>query len=158
MGEEWSLFHHARLKTRPSVAQLALSAAQLEEARAREHEGDSGGGRRGRGGRGDRGGRCRRGGENGGGSAQMQIQWRQLSMTEPTFASQLTREMEWAGATAGADAVAAMFCVQFAFGSEETASKLLEQARHALLCAAAWSTLFPTDSRLPLTRSNPARR
>lgn len=33
MGEEWSLFHHARLKTRPSVAQLALSAAQLDAVR-----------------------------------------------------------------------------------------------------------------------------
>eukprot|EP00962_Isochrysis_galbana_P043398 scaffold16508_cov108-Isochrysis_galbana.AAC.1 len=87
------------------VVATDLSAAQLDEARGRERDG------KGR-------------GKGGGGT---QIVWRQQSMLDPKLASRLAPELEWAGASAGADAVAAMFCVQFCFGSERAAASLLRQ-------------------------------
>jgi SAM-dependent methyltransferase len=93
------------------VVATDLSAAQLDEARGREHDGQ------GRGGQG-------RGKATGGGT---QIVWRQQSMLDPELAARLAPELEWANASAGADAVAAMFCIQFSFGSEGTASALLRQ-------------------------------
>lgn len=77
------------------VVAIDLSSAQLEEARRRE--------------RADR----RRTG--------MRVVWCQQNMLDPELLTKLAPH-----ATAGgADAVAAMFCVQFAFGSEEDASLML---------------------------------
>jgi SAM-dependent methyltransferase len=90
------------------VVAMDLSAAQLDEARGRENDG------RGRGGK----------GKGGGGT---QIVWRQHSMLDPELASRLAPDIDWAGASAGADAVAAMFCIQFCFRSEATAAALLRQ-------------------------------
>ena len=106
-GGDISKWRDARVR---HVVAMDLSAAQLEEARGREQDGKGGGGQR--------------GGGRGGGT---QIVWRQHSMLEPSLAALLATDLQWAGADGGADAVAAMFCIQFAFGSEATASALLAQ-------------------------------
>lgn len=91
------------------VVAMDLSAAQLDEARSRETDGRGGGGR-----------------------AHTAIAWRQLSMLAPDFAEELEPEVARGGGGGGADAISAMFCVQFAFGSEAVASALLRQVSSLL--------------------------
>ena len=93
------------------VVAMDLSAAQLDEARSRETDGRGGGGR-----------------------AHTAIAWRQLSMLAPDFAEELEPEVARGGGGGGADAISAMFCVQFAFGSKAVASALLRQASTELAC------------------------
>ena len=52
----------------------------------------------------------------------------------PDFAEELEPEVARGGGGGGADAISAMFCVQFAFGSKAVASALLRQASTDLAC------------------------
>ena len=99
------------------VVALDLSAGQLNEARVR-----AGGRSRGQ-------GRGRRppGAQGPGRGRGTQITWKQCDMLEPALASSIQRDLVAAGAAAGADAVAAMFCMQYSFGSADAASQLLSQ-------------------------------
>jgi SAM-dependent methyltransferase len=85
------------------VVAIDISGGQLAEGRAREQS--SAAGRR----------------------ARTQITWKQHDMLEPTLAALVAPDLGRARAAGGADAVAAMFCLQFGFGSERAASGLLAQ-------------------------------
>lgn len=96
-GGDLSKWQHAGVQ---HVIATDLSGARLDEARARA---DAGAGRR------------------------TQVEFRQQDMLNPDLAALLMPALKEAGASAGADAIAAMFCIQFAFCTEHAAATLLRQ-------------------------------
>ena len=105
-----------------NVLAMDLSADQLEDARRRENDGKGGGKGKGGGGKGG-------GGKGGGrGGKETVITWMQGSLLdanlEQSLLAQLPSQQQQA-ASDGADAVAIMFAVQFAFVSRERADCLI---------------------------------
>ncbi len=100
-GGDIGKWHEARVG---QVLALDLSSAQLDEAAMRERQ------QRPRAGR-----------------PAARIVWRQRSMVQPDLAADLRPQLSQMGANSGADAVAAMFALQYAFGSEAGADHLLSQ-------------------------------
>ena len=98
------------------VIAMDLSAAQLEDARHREKSGHGGGKGGGKGG--GRGGACA-----GGADGATKIVWVQGSLLDAQLGAKLRPKLP--DPKAGADAVAIMFAVQFAFDSREHADALL---------------------------------
>jgi len=124
------------------VVAIDLSSAQLDEARARASppSGERGGRQGGR-----QGGRRQgRGGRQGG----TQITWKQHDFLTPSLAAAVAHDLKCADSAEGADAVAAMFCVQFAFASAESASQLLSQVSGMLRLGGVFFGTAPDASAI----------
>lgn len=98
-GGDLSKWRHAGIRT---VVATDVSPARLAEARVRAARGAAS-------------------------HRSTDVEFQRQDMLDSNMAAHLFPALQKAGAVGGADAVAAMFCIQFAFGTERAASTLLRE-------------------------------